>query len=316
MAIPLKTIPQKQTASIPADDKPLPHEIGTNTLLFGEVGSGKTSALPTFIAAGLKHDVELKLAVVLTEPGGVESLLDAMELHAPPGERSLPMDRLHYSSIAPASTDWRALIDMGKKINMMGYKDLAELKSGLAKEKHKQYLDLLSLLANFKNQHGESIGAADKLDNTWLVAVDSITGVSQMARQLAIGLKPSPHQGEWNVMMSAEEALINQLVNSTNCFTCITGHIDREMDEVLGKPQYTVALLGRKLAPRVPRMFSDVILQVRDMDKFAWSTIRRDYSSLKARNVRLADNLPPTFEQIYKHWLQRKEKAEAAIAVS
>ena len=101
--------------------------------------------------------------------------------------------------------------------------------------------------------------------------------------------------------MSAEEALINQFITSTKCFTCLTGHIDKEMDEVLGKPQYMPAFLGKKLAPKVPRMFSDVILaSSRYRQEFKWSTIRRDYSSLKARNVPLADNLPPTFEHIVR----------------
>ena len=59
--------------------------VGTNTLLLGEVGNGKTSSLPTFIAAGVKLKIPLKLAVIITDPGGEESLLDGMRLHAPPG---------------------------------------------------------------------------------------------------------------------------------------------------------------------------------------------------------------------------------------
>ena len=285
---------------------------GTNTLLYGDVGSGKTSTLPTWIAAGLEFDVELKLAVIMTEPGAVETLLDGMILHAPKGMDTLPMDRLHYCEVLPTSGDFHGMMEMAKKVNMMGYKDLADLKHGLAKDKHKQFYELLSMMNNFINQHGTSLGPITKFDNTWMVAVDSLTGVNWLARQQTVGLKPAPHQGEWGVMMGMEAAIINSLVGATECFICLTGHVAKEVDEVVGKPQYMPMFLGQKLAPDVPKIFSDIALQVRDETDFFWSTIRKDYNSLKARNLILADNLPPSFAPIYKRWLERKNLAEQA----
>ena len=279
--------------------------VGTNTLLLGEVGNGKTSSLPTFIAAGLKLKIPLKLAVIITDPGGEESLLDGMRLHAPPGMETLPMDRLFYNYIAPTSNDWKALIDMAEKVGKFGYKDLSEMKHGLAKEKHKQFIEVLQCLSNFKDQHGNFHGPTDDFDNTWLLAIDGLSGINNMAMQLHVGLKPNMHQGEWGVAMATEEALINQLIAVTKCFTCLVAHVDKEFDEVIGKPQFMPAFLGRKLAPKAPRIFSDVILQCRDVDKFKWSTIRKDYSSLKARNVPLKDDLKPSFEQIVRAWLKR-----------
>ena len=290
-----------------------PHDIGTNTLLMGDVGSGKTSSLPTFIAAGIKHDLELHVAAVMTEPGAVETLLDGMVLHAPKGMKTLPMDRLHYHYIPQTSEDWSALIEMAKRVNLMGYRDLAEMKTGLAKNKHKQFIDLLSCLANFTDQHGEQFGPIDKLDSNWLVGVDSLSGINHMSKQLHVGLKPAMHMGEWQVTMSTEEALVNQLAASTKCFTCLTAHVDKEMDEILGKPQYMAGFLGSKLAPKVPRIFSDVILQVKEEGKFHWSTTRANYSGLKARNLPLSDNLPPSFVQIVDTWLKRKSLVEAGL---
>ena len=43
------------------------------TLLMGPPGSGKTTALTTYIEAGLK------LAILFTDPGGEESFIAAME---------------------------------------------------------------------------------------------------------------------------------------------------------------------------------------------------------------------------------------------
>ena len=280
---------------------------GTNTLISGDVGSGKTSSLPTFIAAGVKHNLPLKLAVIITDPEGEESLIDGMQLHAPKGMDVLPMDRLFYKYIPPASSNWGALTAMAKRVNTMGYKDLSEMKSGLAKDKHRQFLDVLSQLANFEDQHGNKHGPVDNFDSTWMLAIDGLSGINNMAKQMTVGLKPTLHQGEWGVAMSTEEALINQVVAVNKCFTCLTTHLVREKDEIVGSMQLMPAFLGQKLAPIVPRIFSDVVLQVRDVDKFRWSTVRRDYIGLKARNLKLADNLPPDFNQIVTSWLNRQK---------
>jgi hypothetical protein len=49
-------------------------------------------------------------------------------------------------------------------------------------------------------------------------------------------------------------------------------HIEREIDEVLGGSKVMASTLGRKLAPKLPRYFSDVILAEKTGAKFSWST--------------------------------------------
>ena len=303
-------VPTAKPKIITPEITPL-HEIGTNTLLTGFVGHGKSTSIATFIKAGLIHDIELKVVAVTTETGGIESLLDGMRIHAMPGEKSLPMDRLFYRHIPPVSEGWSAIKEMAKQINRMSYKDLTEVKGGLGKRSQTQFLDLVSLLSNFKDQYGTVLGPIDKLDNTWLFVLDSVSGLNRMSRRLTVGLKPAPHKGEWGTMMSAEEELVMQILSDTKCFTCLTSHIDREVDDVIGKPQFVPCFLGSKLGPVIPKEFSDVILQVRDGDKFRWNTIEKDHSCLKARNLPLSDKLPPSFELIVSTWLKRKAMVES-----
>ena len=279
---------------------------GSKTFLVGEPGSGKTTSLVSFIESGLKHDLPLKLAVLITDPDGEDSLLKAMD------ERKLPLDRLYYHYVPPAARDWKALIATAKRVNTMGYKDLTEIKSGIEKNQYTQFLDVLECLSDFVDQHGESHGPVDSWDSNMMLAVDSVSGINVMALKLMTGGKPAPHQGEWGVSMNLEEDLITKLVSTTKCFVTLTGHVDKEVDEVIGKPQFMPALLGRKLAPKLPRIFSDVILQIRDIDKFMWSTVRRDYSCLKARNVGHKDNLQPTFEPMVSAWMKRQKLVESA----
>jgi hypothetical protein len=61
------------------------------------------------------------------------------------------------------------------------------------------------------------------------------------------------------------------------------------------------ATLGRKLAPVLPRFFSDVILSERQGTKFTWSTASVG-ADLKARNLPVADGLPPDFGAIIASW--------------
>ncbi len=271
---------------------------GTKTLLCGPPGSGKTTSLVTAIKAGLN------LAVIITDPGGEESLLDAAKLY------DVDLDKLYYAYVAPAAASWSALRDMATKINMMSYKDLTELKMGIAKSGHTQFLDLIDTCANFVCQRtGRVVGPIDELGTDWMVAVDSASGLNVMAMELMIGGKPAAHQGEWGVAMNAEEKLIMKWCADLRCFFCLTAHVEKEMDETIGRPIHGAGFLGRKLAPKLPRFFSDYACAYREGSTFFWSTVdsRMD---LKARNLPLNDKISPTFEQIVTKWQQRAKQTK------
>jgi hypothetical protein len=88
----------------------------------------------------------------------------------------------------------------------------------------------------------------------------------------------------------------------------LLAHVERELDEVFNTGlKLTVSTLGRKLAPKIPPMFSDVVLTVREGTQFSWST-EHPAADLKARNLPIASNLPPSFEQIFARWKARSGK--------
>lgn len=264
-----------------------------STLLIGPPGTGKTHSLVTYLRAGLK------LAVVITDPGGEETLIEACE------KEEVDITNLHYRYIPPAAPSWEGLMDMSKKINMMGYKDLTELKSGISKSDYRQFYELLSCLSNFVCQRtDEEFGPVDDFDDTWALALDSASGLNTMIMNNTIGAKPAAHQGEWGVSMKAEEQLIDKLTSDLSCFFCLTGHLDKTMDETIGKPMLMPAFLGNKLAPKIPRNFSDVVMSVRESDKYFWSTVGANVD-LKARTLPLKDRLAPDFGQIVDGYKQR-----------
>ena len=294
-------------AGLPAPAPPTQFDLqssglaGTKTLLCGPPGSGKTTSLVTAIKAGLN------LAVIITDPGGEESLLDAAKLY------DVDLDRLHYAYVAPAAASWASLRDMASKINMMSYKDLTELKMGIAKSGHTQFLDLIDTCANFVCQRtGRVIGPIDKLDTTWMVAVDSASGLNVMAMELMVGGKPAAHRGEWGVAMNAEKKMIMKWCADLRCFFVLTAHVDKEMDEVIGKPMLTASFLGSKTT-EIPRFFSDYISSYHEGSAFFWSTVdsRMD---LKARNLPLRDKIEPSFVQIHDKWQQRAAQTQQSTS--
>ena len=65
-----------------------------------------------------------------------------------------------------------------------------------------------------------------------------------------------------------------------------------------------VATLGRALAPKIPSMFSDVILAVRDGTKWSWDTASAQ-ADVKTRNLKIAAGQDPSFGPIVAKWKSR-----------
>lgn len=278
------------------------------TLLQGPPGSGKTDAIPTYIEAGIET------FVLITEPGGVESLLDSCK------RRNISVDKLHWTSVLPAAAGWTALTDMVNTIGTTGYEDITKIKSGVGKsETRKPAMAILQALANFKCERtGKDYGDMSKWGDDKAFCFDSMSGLNLMAMALTIGYKPAAHQGEWGVAMNFIEQLILKMTSDRSCFFTLTAHVERETNELTGAGQVMASTLGRKLAPKLPRFFSEVVYAKRAVaatgtdktPKFRWSTVDAT-ADLKNRALSVSDDLPPTFKPIVEAYRNRLKQAGA-----
>jgi hypothetical protein len=192
----------------------------------------------------------------------------------------------------------------------MGYKDLAELKTGIAKDEFQQFPIMLNTLANFKcDRTGEEFGPVDDWGVDRALALDSLSGVSTMALGMMIGAKPTAHQGEWGVAMASEMQLIRKLCADVKCYLTVTAHLETEMDETIGRPRLMASALGRKNAPKLPKDFSDVVHAYRDGSSFFWSTTTSNID-LKTRNLPLKDKIAPDFGQMVEARKRRVKLTE------
>lgn len=255
---------------------------GVNVLLMGASGTGKTHSIRTLVDAGLE------VFVLFTEPG-MEVLAD------------VPSDKLHWHYIPPASPDWGDMIDSATKINKLSLKSLSEM-SDINKAKYTGFLDVLVALSNFPDDRtGQKFGAVDTWDSSRVIVMDSLSGLSIMAMNLIAGSKPVKSIADWGVSVDNLERLTTKLCVDTKCHFVLIAHLERETDEVTGGSSLTASTLGRKLGPKLPRFFSDVVHVKRDGAKFAWSTSTQNVET-KARNVAISADLSPSFVPIIASW--------------
>ena len=80
--------------------------------------------------------------------------------------------------------------------------------------------------------------------------------------------------------------------------------MERETDAVLGGVKIMVSSLGKALGPKLPPMFSDVILTAREGSKFSWDT-GNAMADVKTRNLTIAQGLAPDFGAIIAKWKSR-----------
>lgn len=277
-------------------------------LLLGPPGSGKTDSLATLTEAGLE------LFVIITEPDGLTSLLDSHK------RRKLPIDNLHWSTVIPAAAGWSAMNDMVNIIGTTGYEGIQNIKSGVGKaETRKPAVKLLWTLANFVCERtNQSYGDTSTWGPKRALVIDSMSGLALIAMDLTIGYKPAAHQGEWGVAMNFMEKLIIKMAGDRGCFFGMTAHIEKELNELTGVSQIMASALGRKLAPKLPRFFSEVPLAKRTIvsgvPQFVWSTVEAN-ADLKSRTLPVSAVLPQSFVPIVRAYDERVKQAQGGPTI-
>jgi hypothetical protein len=219
---------------------------GPKVMLVGGSGGGKTYSLQTIIEAGLK------VFVIFTEPG--QEVLAHISCEK----------GLHWKYIPPTKASWAELLDATDKINKFSFRALAEM-GDINKSKYREYYEFLGCMSNLKcDRCNQVFGPADSLGADWCVVNDSLSGLSVMEMNLVVGGKPVASQADWGVAMKNLESYIIKFCGDIQCMAVMIAHLERESDEVTGAMVNMPSTLGRKLAPKLPRYFSDVIHARRD----------------------------------------------------
>lgn len=265
---------------------------GPNVLLMGPAGTGKTHSLGTLVDAGVE-------VFYLGLESGLETLLGYWK------DRKLPVpDNLHWHVQKTSSASWTELLASATDINTLSL-DLLSKKQDPNRHKYNGMIEIYKSLNDFKDDRtGQSFGSVDSWGPGKALAIDGLTGINQAALNLVVGGKPVRSMSDWGIAQTQVEVLLGKLCNDCRCWFVLCGHVERETDQVLGGVKLMISTLGKALAPKIPAMFSDVILTVREGSKWTWDT-GSAIADVKARNLPYASGLAPDFRQIVEKWKAR-----------
>lgn len=270
-------------------------------LLSGPAGSGKTSSIATMVQAGIET------FVTVTEPDGVASLIDSCE------RLKVPLDRLHWHQSLPFSEGWLELEDMITKISSMDQKGLSDVKDMGKASFRPAALEFLRTFSNFRcDRTGLEYGPITKWGDDRCLAVDSLTGWSFIGFGATVGYKPTANPGEWGIAQNFVLNMLKKIQFDRQCYFILTSHTEKEMDELTGIRKLMVSTIGAKLAPKIPPLFSEVVMTSKKSDgTFNWATLDTGMD-LKNRALPNSTTIKPDFAPIVAAHERRKKAAQNA----
>lgn len=273
---------------------PLPKSAlnGVNILLMGPAGTGKTHSIGTLVDAGAE------VFYLGLEPG-LESILGYFTDRG----KEIPAN-LHWHQLEAPKSSFTEFLDTATKVNTMALDTLAKM-SDPNRSKHNQFLKLIEALNNFPDDRtGQKFGCVDVWTPSRVLVMDGMAGLARAAMSLVVGGKPVRNQSDWGIAQDQVEKIVRILTDNCKCHFVLIAHVERETDAVLGGVKLMVSSLGKALAPKLPPMFSDVILTVREGGKFSWDTGSAQ-ADVKSRNLPIKSGLEPDFGAIIKKWQSR-----------
>lgn len=265
---------------------------GVNVMLMGPGGTGKTHSIGTLVDSGVE-------VFYLALESGLESLLG----YYTDRKLSIPAN-LHWHTVAAPTASFVEMIDAANKINQFSLDALAKM-TDPNKGKHNQFVSLLNALNNFVDERdSKAYGPVNSWGTGRALVIDGLTGMCRCAMSLVVGGKAVKSQSDWGIAQDTVERLVRMLCDSCKCHFVLIAHVERETDQVLGGVKLMPSALGKALPPKLPPMFSDAILTVREGSTWKWDTASA-LADVKTRNLPIQANNSPSFGPIIEKWKAR-----------
>lgn len=275
--------------------KPLP---GVKVMLMGPSGTGKTHAIGTLADLGYK-------VFYFAYEQGTESLIGYFSDAGKP----VPAN-LHICTVQAPNASFMEMADAVKYANTLTYDSLIK-QSDPNRSKYNQLENFLRSFNAVKDDNGEVHGSVESWDESYVLVIDGLTGLCSSAMQACVGGKFARDQKDWGMAQNMVENILRKITKDCRCHFVLISHVERETDPNGGGLKLMASALGRALAPKLPAMFSDVILTKRLGKEWFWDT-EDTTADLKTRNLPIGGKLPPHFGPIMDRWKQRAAAHETA----
>lgn len=254
-------------------------------MLLGDSGTGKTYSLRTLIDAGL-------FPLCLFTENSFDVLGD------------VPKEKMAWQYVPPFTEDMGALLEMSERIGNMTFEAITKAHDN-KRFTNSPWMKMLRSLMNFKDERtGKEFGNIASWGTDKVFVIDSLSGLTVASRQNVAGNRPALAPPDYGLAQRQIEGLVNQICTAFRCHFVLIAHAERELDPVLGGQKIMASTIGKALAPVLPRYFTDSILTKRVGSKFQWDTADSQ-AVLKARNVTIGGDLPPSFVPLITAWQKR-----------
>ena len=258
---------------------------GIKVLLEGGPGSGKTHSLRTLAAAGIET------AVLFTEPG-MDVLNDTSK------------DHVHWVYVKPIMESLQGFKDIIRVMGQLPFEGLTKMVDP-KRAKQNRFEAMMEPLMDYKCiLCGKVLGNIGTWGTDKCLAIDSLSGLSIAAIKLVAGDRPALNPSDYGMAQQALEGIINQITINYGFHFVLLSHIDMETDPIQGGTRIYPGTVGQKLAPKLPRFFSDVILAKRQGTEWLWDTAD-SRADLKTRNAPVSPKLRPDFKPLIEAWKSR-----------
>jgi hypothetical protein len=266
---------------------------GVNVLLEGPAGTGKTHIIGTLVDTG----VETFYFALET---GMESLL---AYWTDKGKPVPPNLRWHMLQLAQKG-GFAAMANTAALIANSTYQALCKIQD-FTRAQNNPFERLLRVMNDFEDQRtGQKFGPVDSWGPDKAIVIDGATGLGSFVMAMQVGIKPVRDKPDYGVVQDQMEKFIRYCCDSCKCHFVLIAHVEREVDEVLGGAKLMPSIPGQKLSPKLPTMFSDTILTVRNITEWTWDTAN-PMADLKTRNLPVTQKIVPDFKQIIEKWKSR-----------
>lgn len=292
MSEPVSTLP------IAADARGL---VGPKILLEGPTGTGKTHAVGTLVDWCAAQSPPLEVFVLFVEQG-LETLkgywLDR-GLEVPPN--------LHWRQALTVPLSLKALTTAADNVGKMTYENITKMVD-VDRSKNNAFHKILSSCANFVDDRtGKEFGPIDAFKTDKVFIIDSLSELANACMKMVIGNKPTAAPPDYGVAQNNLLNFIRLCTQGLECTFAMTAHVSREKDEITGTTKLMTQAIGVAISSQIPPLFSDVILTVREGDKFYWDTAAYGVD-LKTRSLGYRSKIDPDFKQIMELWRKRGGK--------
>lgn len=242
--------------------------------------------------------------MIPTEPGYQDLLGD------------IPPSKLHWHYVPSFSGmeqkvghTFDTVLAAAKLLNTKHH-DAIQKEGGVNKENHQQLWNLIATCNNYVCDRTKTVfGDVSTWGHDRVLFLDGLSGLSNMAVRNTVGDKPFLELRDYSAAQFLIEQLVNGLCSRTRAMFVMTAHLEREQDPNTSAYKLMVSVIGRALAPRMPRFFSDSIhcrMEIAgNAPKWTWNTLSNEIT-VKSRNLPMAMGLAPDFRQLVGNWRKRQ----------